>query len=369
MSLNDTYADRVLERLFQRVPAVPIGDSDRIVIFSDLHMGNGTRADDFRINSSMFQTVLLNHYYSKEYRLILNGDVEELQRFSHDAVAQRWGHVFAVIDRFRDSGRLYQIVGNHDERNGDIDKFPLYDRNAEKNNHLVPNARYFYDGLRLEYGTNTLFVLHGHQVLWRYEQFNRMIGYFLRYALTPLRIRNRTVAHDSRKRFITEKRVYEFARRRNILSIIGHTHRPLFESMSKVDTLRFQIENLCREYPGADRTRQQRIEQLIPELQHDLASAHTHQRAEGARRSLYNADLIVPCLFNSGCVLGKRGMTSLEIRDGRIALVYWFDASRDDTMPYRDTHGMEALPGTHYYRVVLEEDSLDYIFSRINLLE
>ncbi|MFO7782289.1 MAG: metallophosphoesterase, partial [Spirochaetia bacterium] len=98
-------------------------------------------------------------------------------------------------------------------------------------------------------------------------------------------------------------------------------------------------------------------------------SAHTHQRAEGARRSLYNADLIVPCLFNSGCVLGKRGMTSLEIRDGRIALVYWFDASRDDATPYRDTHGMEALPGTHYYRVVLEEDSLDYIFSRINLLE
>lgn len=368
MSLNDTFAERVLDRLFQRVPAIRIDDSDRIVIFSDLHMGNGGRSDDFRTNSRMFQSVLLNEYYSKGYRLVLNGDVEELQRFSHDAIATRWGHVFAVIDQFRDAGRLHQIVGNHDERKGDSNKFPLYAREAGANRHPVPSGRYLLDGLRLEYGDNTLFVLHGHQVVGRYEQFNRVVRHFLRYALTPLKTRNRTVAHDSRKRFITERRVYEFARTRRIISIIGHTHRPLFESMSTVDALRFQIKNLSREYPGADRSRQQYIEQVIPELQRDLASAHGQQRDEGTLRSLYNADLIVPCLFNSGCVLGKRGLTALEIRDGNIALVHWADASRDDETVSRETRGMQALAGTDYYRVVLEEDSLDYIFSRINLL-
>jgi hypothetical protein len=45
--------------------------------------------------------------------------------------------------------------------------------------------------------------------------------------------------------------VYGFSSRRKIVSIIGHIHRPLFESLSKIDTLKYRIEQLCRHYPLA----------------------------------------------------------------------------------------------------------------------
>jgi len=224
------------------------------------------------------------------------------------------------------------------------------------------------EGLRLKYHDNTLFVFHGHQALWRYDRFNRLIGYTLRYALNPLKIRNRTVAHDSRKRFLTEKRVYEFSSSRSILSIIGHTHRPLFESMSKVDTLRFEIERLCRAYPGSSPGKQRIIEKQIKEHQRELEHIHRHDAAEAAQRSLYNADLVIPCVFNSGCVLGKRGMTALEIQNGTLALVHWFDSERDDKYLRGAGNRPHRLGGTSYHRVVLKQDSLDYIFSRIRLL-
>ena len=61
-------------------------------------------------------------------------------------------------------------------------------------------------------------------------------------------------------------------------------------------------------------------------------------------------------------------MTNLELVDGRIALVHWFDVSlgRKTAMP--DPRVMHEIPGTPFRRIVLKEDSLNYIFTRIRLL-
>ena len=37
-------------------------DDDRIVIISDLHMGNNTRRDDFRKNADLFELALKKYY-------------------------------------------------------------------------------------------------------------------------------------------------------------------------------------------------------------------------------------------------------------------------------------------------------------------
>ena len=79
------------------------------------------------------------------------------------------------------------------------------------------------------------------------------------------------------------------------------------------------------------------------------------------RGTLYNSPLLLPCLFNPGCCIGKRGLTGLEIADGRIALVHWFDSDRSD-------HSGEPLAGTPFRREVLEQESLDYLFTRVRLL-
>jgi len=84
--------------------------------------------------------------------------------------------------------------------------------------------------------------------------------------------------------------------------------------------------------------------------------------------SLYNANLVVPCMFNSGTVIGKRGMTCLEIDDGQMALVHWFDDTRSRKYLNYGNYETEQLPGTDFHRVEVKRDSLDYIFTRITLL-
>ncbi|TVQ25432.1 MAG: hypothetical protein EA383_08355 [Spirochaetaceae bacterium] len=353
MDTTTSYAERALERVYASSRELFVDDSSRLVIFSDLHMGDGSWTDDFLHNGKMFREVLARQYFTNDSTLILNGDVEELQRFSRRAIAEQWSGLYSLLRAFRKGDRLIRIVGNHDLDNlGDMDRF---------------GSEEPVEGIILRYKQDRVFVLHGHQPLWKYERYNRWIGYALKYLLNPLKIRNRTVAHDSRKRFATEKRVYEFARARGLLAVIGHTHRPLFESLSKIDVLRFEIEALCQEYPGANPARSSQIETEIARLQGELLHTNRNTRTEAPRRSLYNADFVVPCLFNSGCVLGKRGMTALEIEAGSIRLVHWFDAHRDRHGLRRHPHA-ERLPGTSYHRVILKEDNLDYVFSRIRLL-
>ena len=77
---------------------------------------------------------------------------------------------------------------------------------------------------------------------------------------------------------------------------------------------------------------------------------------------------MVPCIFNSGCVIGKKGITAIEITKGKIALVHWFD--RRKSQKYLDYNGYVPvqLGDSEYYRVVFKEDDLNYIFARIKLL-
>ena len=149
---------------------------------------------------------------------------------------------------------------------------------------------------------------------------------------------------------------------------MGHTHRPLFESMSKVDTLKFEIERLCRIYPTANGEDRVHIEQAIADHKQDLADIREREDIRATVASLYNNNLLIPCTFNSGTVIGKRGMTCIEIENGSIMLVHWFDDERSHRyLEYTDLV-TEGLPGTHYHRVVIKQEPLQYIFARIKLL-
>lgn len=91
-------------------------------------------------------------------------------------------------------------------------------------------------------------------------------------------------------------------------------------------------------------------------------------RNTGARDSLYDNSLLIPSLFNSGCGIGKRGITSIEISRGRIGLVYWFSEKKYKKYHQHFNQKPEQLEDTEYYRMVLKRDQLRYIFSRIKLL-
>ena len=95
--------------------------------------------------------------------------------------------------------------------------------------------------------------------------------------------------------------------------------------MSKIDSLKFEIERLCRKYPKSSSKKRPQIERRIGEFKTELLKAQANKNGDATKASLYRANLVVPCMFNSGCVLGKRGMTALEIDTGQMRLVHWFD--------------------------------------------
>ncbi len=355
-----------LERLYDRVPVRTLQPHDRIVIFSDLHMGNGSRNDDFVHNGEMFEKVLKGFYAPEKYHLVLNGDVEELQRFPLRSIVRRWPGIYEAFADVAAEGGLTRIVGNHDldllEGGPGVGPFAMHGSKDWPELFIEPVE----EGLRLSHNAGDLFVFHGHQTFRRYEHHNNLISLVLRYLANPLSIGNVTVAADSRKRFKMERLVYEFASSRKILAVIGHTHRPLFESMSKNDSIQFEIERLCRKYPRSKK--QKKIEKRIAWLKAELIELQTESDQIDESRSLYQEHLLVPAVFNSGCVLGKRGMTGLEIDGGRIRLVYWYDtAIKQKLMQYRSKTDT-PLEGTRFSRIVIKEDSLDYVFSRIQLL-
>jgi UDP-2,3-diacylglucosamine pyrophosphatase LpxH len=345
---------RELAKLFDESPEIQLAKTDKIVIFSDLHIGNRGRQDDFVRNSASFMHILEHYYLENDYTLVLNGDIEELQKFSLKKIITRWPELYRLFQQFEHKGALYKITGNHD-----LELQYL-------KNPLLKTA--ILKGLKLNYQGHRIAIFHGHQASLIMERFYLLWKILLRLFANPLGIKNISYSHDNDTRFKTERRVYNFSRDRQLVSIIGHTHRPLFESMSKVDCLKFKIEQLCRDYSNAGERTRKTLALKIKEYHRELESLLAKNNTENIPGSLYNSDLLVPCTFNSGCVIGKKGITAIEISNGNIRLVHWFN--RNTSQKYFDFNGYQPkqLGESDLFRVVLKEDGLDYIFTRIELL-
>ena len=356
MASGPAYAisiEATLQNLLDEAPRVPLGPSDRVIVLSDLHLGDGGPRDDFRQNADLVTSVLRDHYLEQGFSLALNGDIEELQRFRYNAIRARWSGLMSLFDEFRRRTSLYRVIGNHDEA------LPLAaDGRAGP---LMEAVRFTFEG-------DSIFLFHGHQATIFFERFNGVAGFFLRHVANRLRIPNAPVMYESRKKYLTEHRVYDFSRSRKVVSIIGHTHRPLFESLSKIDTLRFRIEQLCRDHSSASPRARAAIEAAISACRQELERLWEKDRENGLRSSLYNEQISIPCLFNSGCAIGKRGFTAIEIAGGQIALVHWFDRERSERHMSEDGRSAEQLGDTDFYRAVLKQDKLQYVFTRIRLL-
>jgi len=344
----------LLEQLCEKTKEIRLSNKDRVVIFSDLHMGDGRSRDDFHANSELFKTALEKYYLERGYTLILNGDVEELHRYSLHMIQQKWAGVYEIFDTFQEKGRFYKIFGNHDSKLFSFPDQPL---------------RYpLYESVKLNFEGHKILVFHGHQLSFYYQKFNDLMGLVLRYLARPLRIKHYSVAHDKRKKFVIERRLYEFTKRRRIAALIGHTHRPLFESMSKVDTLNWEIETLLRKYQKVKKTERPEIEAKILELKREIDRQEARKGKELSISRLYSDATVVPCVFNSGCVIGKRGMTGIEIDNGKIKLVHWFHKNLKKKYIREDVKNTIQLEETDFFRTVLKKDDLDYIFTRIRLL-
>jgi UDP-2,3-diacylglucosamine pyrophosphatase LpxH len=343
-----------LEQLYEETPPMEISSNDRIVIFSDLHLGDGSSGDDFAHNGEFFRYIIENHYLAGNYQLLLNGDIEELHKFSMKKIVMRWKKIYRLLERFQRKNKLIRTLGNHD--------YTLKDRKKALFGTLLRDA------CKLRWNNNDLFIFHGHQAGFHNSIVHWVARFSIRYIGNPLGIKNYSVAFNSRKKYRVERRVYDFARKKKILAIIGHTHRPLFDSLSRIDSLKFKIEKYCRIYPTAKEPKKSDLAEKIKRYKEELQPLLAKEKNPRQRNSLYGMDPVVPCIFNSGCCIGKNGITAIEINNGSIQLVYWFDRRR--TEKYFDFNGYipKQLGTSDFWHVTIKKETLDYVFSRIKLL-
>lgn len=341
-----------LRELLTEAERIPLDQESKIVILSDLHLGDGSASDDFLRNERAVLDVLRSWYLPKGYLLVLNGDVEDLLKAPYQKILEAHEEFFLLLDEFGKRGLLRKIVGNHDLK--------LL---------LKKNLRYpIRHALRLEWRGRTLLVYHGHQASRLFVKHNYISHFVVRYLAHPLRIKNADIPMTSKRRFSAERRLYRASRKLRIVSLTGHTHRPLFESLSKYDTLRFKVEGLLRRYVGVTEEEKPGLVELISIYSAELGRLTGKQKKRRSRSLYETEDAVLPCLFNSGCVTGSKGFTGLEIEGGSISLVHWTRSANSRSYVEREALRRDELAGTPWIRYVLNQDKLDYVVARTELL-
>ncbi|MDR3020958.1 MAG: metallophosphoesterase, partial [Treponema sp.] len=205
---ENIFFSRLAEDELPDSSILDISSGGKVLIISDLHMGCGSR-DDLYHNGDMLTCLLEEFYFKNGWILVLNGDIEELQRYSFDSIWEKWKKLYRVFSLFAEDNRLYKIAGNHDEQ-------LLLKRQ-------VSNPYNLHSVIKIETGTVPAYVYHGHQLSAIYVKFNRLFGIAIRYILTTFGIKNLFSARSPSKRFHIEKKAYAFSLKNNCLSIIGHT--------------------------------------------------------------------------------------------------------------------------------------------------
>src|SRR5262245_35008338 len=126
--------DTALEKAFVSPLSFRI-DSDRMIIFSDLHKGARNDADDFRRCERAYNAAL-GYYYALGYWLVELGDVEELWEERAKTVIGKYERTLRLsakfhIDPEQRGSRYLRLWGNHDDhwnRKDQVDKLlkPIY---------------------------------------------------------------------------------------------------------------------------------------------------------------------------------------------------------------------------------------------------
>ena len=159
-----------LERLLKKARSINLDPSSKVLILSDLHMGNGGRRDEFRRNAELVKTMLEGYYLPEKYSLVLNGDIEELFKFSLESIVSKWGDLYDLFLKFEQNGFFWKTYGNHDAELLEEKEYRL--------------ASSMVESLKFHFGKETLLLFHGHQasvLLWEtYPMVSRAIVLFIR---------------------------------------------------------------------------------------------------------------------------------------------------------------------------------------------
>ncbi len=292
----------------------------KYVLLSDIHLGDGGRADDSRHNERAL-VAALRYYAGEGYTLLLLGDIEEFWQFDLEPIERRYNDsVYAAFRTFAGSG-IRRIFGNHDREWGGLADPARLDSRA---------SRYAAEAIKLKdrAGNVRFLLVHGHQGSVDADKLAWMSRFFVRLfklvepAAKLIGLYGDRSATKSQVPKDLERALYAWAKKNRAILICGHTHRAIFASVSHAERLQSKISTLrsaatqSRAAPEEARQTQDKIAELRRQLRVEEKRGRVIVSVEPRGEPL-------PCYFNTGCATYSDGITALEICDPEIRLVKW----------------------------------------------
>lgn len=285
-------------------------ETHRFIIFSDQHKGRKNGADDFMPAEENYLHAL-EYYETQRYHLISLGDCEELWENTLLQVIRHNQASFDAEKKFVSRGAFTKIVGNHD-LDWVID--PVAPTLLKK---IYGVALPVLQGVILETTlagkSLRIFCTHGHQGDLQSDG-NWFSKFFVTKIWAPvqayLRINPNTPAYDQQLKNTHNRMMYEWALQQNNLALItGHTHQPVFESLTHFEQLQ--------------KMRSKAMIEQNPAWAEAIENEMKWRRTEDTQIA-GNYSNAKPVYFNTGCCCFSDGdITGIEIADGFIRLIKW----------------------------------------------
>ncbi len=261
---------------------------DKFIIFSDHHKGNKDHGDDFAGNEPNYLAAL-DYYLINKFCYINLGDAEELWKYSPEEVISKNIKALRLEAKFQTENNYYKTFGNHDltwKNKLDVELW-------FKDIFTLPLP--VYEGIVLKFFIDqkplSIFLTHGHQGD-KLSDNNALSTWVVSHLWRPLQryleLNVNTPAKDFTLRDKHNIMMHEWSsRRKNLLLITGHTHKPVFAS------------GLYSDHPN----------NTVNEKK--IASAEKSSRRK-------------PTYFNTGCCCYNDGdITGIEISYGKVSLIKW----------------------------------------------
>jgi predicted phosphodiesterase len=276
-------------------------NTGKYILFSDQHKGRKNGADDFALAEKNYVSAL-KYYNEQGFHFICLGDSEELWENTLAQVKKNNPLSFNMEKRFAQRHAFTKIFGNHDL---DWEINPLA---AVDLKELYGEQIAVLEGIILETSIDNqivnIFCTHGHQGDLQSDG-NLFSKFFVSKIWAPLqaylRINPNTPAYNATLKTEHNNIMYEWSyQHNNLLLITGHTHQPVFESLTHLERLQRQDALKRHNNEPVDRT----YEMPTPSLEF--------------------FEKIKPSYFNTGCCCYDDGdITGIEILDGCIKLIKW----------------------------------------------
>ena len=234
-----------ISRAYQNARQISFNDSSKFILFSDCHRGDNSFADDFANNRNIYFHAL-NHYFNNGYTYCELGDGDELwENLSFEPILGAHKNVYKLMKQFHEQGRLHMIWGNHDMvyRNPKYVEKHLssyFDPKVGEDVDLFSGLTY-HEGIVLKHTESgqELFLAHGHQADWWNYTFWKWSRFLVRVLWKPLNVMGiadpTSPAKNYKELIKVERRTKKWITDNdNIITIVGHTHRPRFPEPGEI---------------------------------------------------------------------------------------------------------------------------------------